>query len=222
MAKAAAVIDSVLAQGRCQFAARPMESFQIHELHGGQLEDWLDALGGLRISVFREFPYLYEGTLEHERDYLRIYQKAADSLVVIVTDSIGKPVGATTCLPMIEEGPEFQAPFIQQGYDLSQIMYFGESILLPEWRGRGLGKMFFDRREAHARRLGMKMTTFCAVDRPAEHPLRPADYRPLDGFWESRGYVKQPSLKTSFTWKEIGEETESPKTLTFWMKTWSD
>ncbi|MEI6534966.1 MAG: GNAT family N-acetyltransferase, partial [Verrucomicrobiaceae bacterium] len=117
---------------------------------------------------------------------------------------------------------EFQAPFIQQGYDLGRIMYFGESILLPEWRGRGLGKMFFERREAHARRLGMKTTTFCAVDRPADHPLRPADFRPLDGFWESRGYVKQPDMKTSFSWKEIGETTESPKTLTFWMKSWND
>ena len=98
-----------------------MESFQIHELHGGQIETWLDSLGGLRIRVFREFPYLYDGSLAYERDYLRIYQRAADSLVVIVTDSSGMPVGATTCLPMIEEGPEFQAPFIQQGYDLGQM-----------------------------------------------------------------------------------------------------
>lgn len=199
-----------------------MEHFQIQELRSGQLETWLDALGGLRIRVFREFPYLYDGSLENERDYLRTYQKAADSLMVIVTDSSGKLVGATTCLPMIEEGPEFQEPFIQQGHDLSRIMYFGESILLPEWRGRGLGKMFFERREAHARRLGLKTTAFCAVDRPGDHPLRPADFRSLDGFWESRGYVKQPSLRTSFTWKEIGEETESPKTLTFWMKSWND
>jgi GNAT superfamily N-acetyltransferase len=119
---------------------------------------------------------------------------------------------------MIEEGPEFQAPFIAQGFDLAKIMYFGESIVLPEWRGRGLGKEFFVRREAHARRLGLKLTTFCAVDRPDDHPMRPADFRPLDGFWKSRGYLKQPSLRTSFSWKEIGEETESPKIMTFWTK----
>ena len=195
-----------------------LQDFQIHELHGDELEPWLDALGGLRIRVFRDYPYLYDGSLEYERDYLRIYQKAVGSLVVMVTDSNGEAIGATTCLPMSEEGPEFQAPFIAQGYDIGQIMYFGESILLPEWRGRGLGKTFFDRREDHARRLGMKFTTFCAVDRLSDHPLRPADFRPLDGFWQSRGYVKQPSLQTSFTWKEIGEETESPKTLTFWLK----
>ncbi len=198
------------------------ENLQIHELQGPQIEPWLDALGGLRIRVFRDYPYLYDGTLEYERDYLRTYQKAAGGLVVIVTDNQGSAVGATTCVPLAEEGPEFQSPFLKQGHEVSRILYFGESILLPEWRGRGLGKEFFDRREAHARRLGLTTTAFCAVDRPDDHPLRPAGYRPLDGFWLSRGYVKQPALQASFTWKEIGEATESPKTLTFWMKSWRD
>lgn len=198
------------------------ENLQIHELRGSQIEPWLDALGGLRIRVFRDYPYLYDGTLEYERDYLRTYQNAAGGLLVIVTNAHGSAVGATTCLPLAEEGPEFQAPFLKQGHEVSRIMYFGESILLPAWRGRGLGKEFFDRREAHARRLGLTTAAFCAVDRPDNHPLRPADYRPLDGFWLSRGYVKQPALQASFTWKEIGEATESPKTLTFWMKSWRD
>ncbi len=195
------------------------EIYQIHELHGSEVEPWLDALGFLRIRVFREYPYLYDGSLAYERDYLKIYQKATGSLVVIVTDSNGEAVAATTCLPMIEEGPEFQTPFIAQGHDLGEIMYFGESIALPEWRGRGLGKEFFTRREAHAQRLGSKITTFCVVDRPDDHPLRPANFRPLEEFWKSRGYLKEPSFQTSFSWKEIGEENESPKTLTFWMKT---
>lgn len=198
------------------------ETFQIHELSGPQLEPWLDALGALRIRVFRDYPYLYDGTLEYERDYLRTYLDAADSLVVIVTDAHGNPVGATTCLPLSDEGPEFQSPFFEQGHDVSRILYFGESILLPEWRGRGLGKEFFERREAHARRLGLKTAAFCAVDRPDDHPQRPPGYRPLDGFWQSRGYEKQPALQASFSWMEIGEAAESPKTLTFWLKSWRD
>ncbi|RYD31361.1 MAG: hypothetical protein EOP85_22845 [Verrucomicrobiaceae bacterium] len=64
------------------------------------------------------------------------------------------------------------------------------------------------------------MTAFCAVDRADDHPLRPVDYRPLDSFWESRGYLKHPDLQATFSWKETGEEQESPKTLTFWTRTW--
>ena len=85
-------------------------TFQIQELRGGELEPWLDALGELRIRVFREYPYLYDGSLDYERDYLRIYQKAVGSLVVIVTGPDGHVIGATTCLPMAEESAEFQAP----------------------------------------------------------------------------------------------------------------
>ena len=39
------------------------ENLQIHELRGSQIEPWLDALGGLRIRIFRDYPYLYDGTL---------------------------------------------------------------------------------------------------------------------------------------------------------------
>jgi GNAT superfamily N-acetyltransferase len=185
---------------------------------GSELTPHLDALGGLRIAVFREFPYLYDGSLEYEREYLQSYVNCPRSLVVLAYDG-PQAVGATTCMPMAEEGPEFQAAFVQAGYDLSEICYFGESILLPEYRGQGVGKEFMKRRLAHARSLpGVKRCTFCAVDRPPDHPLRPAAYQPLDGFWQAQGFVRHPALHTTFSWKEIGETTESPKRLTFWIK----
>ncbi|MDB6003099.1 MAG: family N-acetyltransferase [Prosthecobacter sp.] len=190
---------------------------RLQNFRGAELEPHLDALGALRIAVFHEYPYLYEGTLEHERGYLSTYLKSPGSLVVLAFDG-DRVVGATTCLPMIDEGPEFQAALVQAGYDLGTICYFGESILLPEYRGKGIGKEFFIRRQAHARALGMTLSTFCAVDRPADHPLRPQGYRVLDDFWRSQGYVKHPELQATFVWKEIGEETESPKTLTYWTK----
>ncbi len=190
---------------------------RLQNFHGAELAAHLDALGELRIAVFHEYPYLYAGTLEHEREYLGTYVRSSGSLVVLVFDD-DRVVGATTCLPMLDEGPEFQAAFVQAGYDLSTICYFGESILLPAYRGRGIGKEFFVRRETHVRKLGLKLSTFCAVDRPAEHVLRPQGYRPLDDFWRSQGYVKRPELQATFVWQEIGEDAESPKTLTFWTK----
>ena len=190
---------------------------RLQNFHGAELAPHLDALGELRIAVFREYHYLYVGTLEHEREYLRTYLQSSGSLVVLVFDD-DRVVGATTCLPMLDEGPEFQAAFVQAGYDLSTICYFGESILLPAYRGKGIGKEFFVRREAHVRTLGMKLSTFCAVDRPSGHALRPEGYRELDDFWRSQRYVRHPELQATFVWKEIGEEVESPKTLTFWVK----
>lgn len=191
-------------------------------LRGSELAPRLDDLGQLRITVFREFPYLYDGTLEYERKYLEAYLRSAASLVVLALDE-KRVVGATTCLPLADEGPEFQEPFVRAGYRTDSICYFGESILLPEYRGQGIGRLFFEFRETHARSLpGIEMAAFCAVDRADDHPLRPPSYQLLDDFWLRRGFQKHPELRARFLWKEVGELNETPKTLTFWMKSWKE
>lgn len=198
-----------------------MSNIRISKCQGHELQSILEELGSLRIEIFREYPYLYAGTLDYEREYLRTYVEAPRSAVFLAMEvDTGKLVGASTCIPMIEEQEEFQEPFLKQGYTLDQIFYFGESILLPQYRGCGIGKLFFDHREAHALQLGFKFTTFCAVDRPVDHPLRPANYRSLEGFWETRGYKRQAELVTHFSWRETGAKEESLHPLTFWTKSW--
>lgn len=198
-----------------------MDEPRLTEVAGPELGPWIDALGGLRIAVFREFPYLYEGDLDYERRYLSVYLGCPRAKVVLVHDTGGTLVGATTCLPLADEDEAFRRPFESAGENPSDWLYLGESILLPAWRGRGLGKVFFERREAHAKKLGLGRTAFCAVERPATHPLRPVGYRPLDAFWTSTGYVRRPDLRASYAWKDIGGTLETPKTLTFWTKTWT-
>ncbi len=166
--------------------------FQFTEVRGPELEPWIDILGGLRIAVFREFPYLYEGDLRYEREYLRTYLSCPRSLVVFARDGAGRTIGATTCMPMADETEGFRGPFERAGVPTDDVLYLGESIVLPEFRGGGLGGEFFARREAHARRLGLTTTAFCAVDRPADHPARPANHRPLDAFWTRQGYRRRP------------------------------
>ena len=71
---------------------------------------------------------------------------------------------------------------------------------------------------ARALELGYRKVTFCAVERPAEHPLKPANYRPLDAFWQRRGFSKRPDLVCAFTWRDLGQPQETPKPMVFWVK----
>jgi GNAT superfamily N-acetyltransferase len=175
-------------------------------------------LAQLRIAVFRAFPYLYEGSLQAEEAYLQIYAQSKRALVFAAWDGVAM-IGATTCIPLADETGQVQAPFLDQAMDIAGIFYFGESILLPAYRGQGLGHRFMDTREAHARSYGTYHTTsFCAVQRPADHPLRPTDYRPLDDFWMGRGYMKQPHLQTSFEWLDVGAAVETAKPMIFWTR----
>jgi len=92
-------------------------------------------------------------------------------------------------------------------------------VLLPAYRGRGRYRRFFDEREAHARSFGAyDCVTFCAVQRPDDHPLKPADYQPLDPVWRHFGFAPRPDLITYFPWPDVGDTEETTKPLMFWLK----
>jgi len=184
---------------------------------GAEAEHWLGEVAALRIAVFRDWPYLYAGDLAYEREYLGTYTRSPDSIFVLAFAG-EKIIGASTGLPLAHETPAFQAPFVARGLPVSDVFYFGESVLLPEYRGRGLGHAFFDRREAHARTLGrFTHTAFASVERSDHDPRRPPAHRSNDAFWHKRGYTRQPQMQMQLDWDEtgIGDTTHW---LTFWLR----
>ena len=56
---------------------------EIRRVSGAAIEPWLDDVARLRIAVFRDWPYLYEGDAAYERDYLAAYARSADSVFVL-------------------------------------------------------------------------------------------------------------------------------------------
>lgn len=190
---------------------------RIEDLSGDALIARLDDLAHLRIQVFRAWPYLYEGDAEYERTYLKRYAEAKTGYIAVAYDG-DTAVGAASALALEEETQTVQAPFIKAGIDMAPIYYFGESVLLPQYRGQGVGVDFFRRREAAARRHGKTICCFCGVQRPADHPMKPADYVPLDAFWRKRGYHQRPDLRSSFSWKDIGDDAATEKPMIYWMR----
>jgi GNAT superfamily N-acetyltransferase len=189
----------------------------VRPLRGPELEAALDAVAGLRITVFRDWPYLYDGSPEYERAYLQAYQGNPGALIVGAFHE-GRLVGASTSTPMEDHAPEFAAPFVALGIPTHAILYGAESVLLRPYRGIGLGHRFIDLREAHARALGRTHVAFCSVIRPDDHPARPAVYRSNEAFWRGRGYETLPGAVAHFSWKDLGDTVETEKPLQFWMR----
>ena len=185
---------------------------------GPDVGPYLADVARLRIAVFREWPYLYEGDLEYERNYLATYARSKESLFVLALDG-ERVVGASTGVPLADEVEQFRTPFRERGIPEAEVFYFGESVLLPEYRGRGLGHRFFDAREGYARSLGrFRWTAFCAVVRRDDDPRRPPGYRPLDAFWQARGYGRQDAMTVRLRWRELGQSEDTENALSVWLR----
>lgn len=191
---------------------------EIRTLSGAGVAPHLDAVAALRIAVFRDWPYLYDGDAAYEATYLATYARSPRSLFVLAFDG-ARVVGASTGIPLADETEAFQRPFRARGLPVERVFYFGESVLLPAYRSRGIGHTFFDAREAFARRLGgFTLTAFCAVERDIADPRRPADYRPNDAFWSKRGYVRQDDMCCELDWKEVGADAPMHHRMRFWLR----
>ena len=191
---------------------------EIRLLHGAAIAPFITELGHLRLQVLGEYPFLYDGTALGEADFLAGYPLSERSLLVLAQEQ-GQVVGASLGLPLSDMADALQEPFVARGQDPARVFYFAQSLVLPAYRGQGLGVRFFIERESYAHKLAdFDFCAFCSVERPGAHPLRPADFKPLDGFWRNRGFLRDSSLRSSWTWCDRGEQQVSEKIMSFWLK----
>ncbi|MFT8675042.1 MAG: GNAT family N-acetyltransferase [Acetobacter sp.] len=193
-------------------------SITIETLTGTDIVPILPDLARLRITVFREWPYLYDGDEAYEQTYLGLYVRSTGAAVIVARDG-ARIVGASTCLPMRDEMDAIRAPFEQRGLSAESFFYFGESVLLSSYRGHGLGVRFFEERERHALATSTAdFATFCAVRRPADHPAKPEGATSLHAFWAKRGFQPLPGVTCTLDWKEPEQAAETSHLLDFFIK----
>lgn len=191
---------------------------EVRRLAGTQVGEFLPDLARLRMQVFRTWPYLYDGDAEYEQRYLATYARSERSVFVLALEG-ERVVGVATGLPLGDEDVAFHAPFRQRGIAVHEVFYFGESVLLPAYRGQGIGHRFFDEREAHAASFdAFCLTAFAAVDRSLPDPRRPPGHRDNDPFWRKRGYARQDDMRMQLAWREIDQAGETSHSMTFWLR----
>ena len=187
---------------------RGMAELHLITLTGADQAPYLDAVAQLRATVFAEWPYLYAAPAGAS------FTPTPGTALVLALDG-DRAVGAATCQPM----EEASAPVRAAGLDPATHCYFGESVLLPEYRGRGAGVRFFAAREAQARAMGLTHAAFCAVVRNPNDPRQPPGYQPLDNFWRRRGYTPQPGISAIMHWPEpVDGGRATPHSLAFWTR----
>lgn len=176
----------------------------------------------LRVEVFRDWPYLYDGSLDYERDHMRDFCAKPGAVAVIARDGT-RIVGAATGMPLGQAGASVRRPLAEAGFAPDSVFYCAEAVLTPAYRGRGLYRSFFDGRENHARTLGgFKISAFCGIRRPADHPMKPENASELAPAWRHFGYAPLDGVSCETAWRDVGDAEKSPKTLDFWAKSLRD
>lgn len=186
-------------------------------LTGTVIADALDEVATLRLEIFQEYPYLYQGRREDELTYLITYAEAPDASIILAYHGQAV-IGAVAGMPLIHEDALMLGAFAGTTFPLNEIYYVGELLFRPDYRNGGLGRKLLAQLESHIRSLGCYRKLTCAtVDRPDDHPLRPRDYIPITKFLARTDFARLPGVTTSFIWREI-DGVKRDHTMQFWIK----
>lgn len=107
------------------FALQPI---RIEVFSGPEAKKYIEEIAQMRIILFKEFPYLYQGTIADEEKYLETYFNSPDATIILIFNN-EKVVGLSSSIPLTRESAEIQQPFLQQNFALHQYLYWGSTII---------------------------------------------------------------------------------------------
>lgn len=188
---------------------------EIEVIGGEKIRDVIDELGNFRITIFKEYPYLYDGDLDYERKYLSRYSSISDSILLLVRDKEGI-LGASTGIPIVNDEPEFTEPFKDK--NIGEIFYIGELMIRKDNRSKGIGTLLLKNMLDLINKNQFKTVCLYTVDRGNSHPLKPDFYQSPDSLWRKFGFEKHSSHIVYFSWRDLGNVAETEKPMNVWIK----
>jgi len=195
-------------------------SVRVHQ--GLGIQGFVDYIAELRISTFKEFPYLYKGDILCEKKYIEEYIKDARSMLSLIY--VNKELaGFLTGMPLSCSADVISHSgtiFRNKGIDPSIYYYYGEMIVLPNFRNLRLPSILFASLDREVKNMLFTYTCFLTVVRDDDHPMRPDNYKDTSHIWYREGYKKM-NITTEFNWPQIqsdGSVKEESSVLEYWSK----
>lgn len=203
-------------------ASENNNSYSIKLLTKEEVTPLLPFVANLRINIFREYPYLYEGNFKEEMDDLEHCAKLPKNALAIAYHE-DTPVGFLYGIPLVEFAPHFENSvldlFKEKNLEPESCYYFADIIILPEHRGNNLSKKLFDALEMYAQEQGYRSASFITESHES-HPLKPINYKSLDPLWNSLQYKKTDltSYGSWLTHQPDGSITRQRHSADIWFK----
>jgi GNAT superfamily N-acetyltransferase len=189
---------------------------------GSEITPFLEDVAKLRIQLFREFPYLYEGTSSIEEEYLRGFSSDPKSMLVVARS--GKELASvSTAWPFTADANILKLAkqrFGEVGIRVEDVYYYGEILVKEKFRGRGITRKSYELHEAAAKDYGYSIASIATVVRSVDDPRRPLNYIDTDALWGKLGFSKT-NIIVKHPWPTIqvdGTSTDELNPMVFWTK----
>lgn len=195
--------------------------YEIKIFTGESLENLRSFVVNLRITIFKEYPYLYEGNVKEENAYFDWFSKLPNTAIAVAYLD-AKPIGFTSGTSFVDFDEHFQGSvdiFTKAKLEAKNYYYFPEILILPEHDNDLINYRLFEALENHAKKLNYKSGCFVTEEHES-HPLKPQDYKPLDYLWHLLDYTKS-ALIINFSWSTIQADKSSKDkkhALIYWLK----
>jgi len=194
----------------------------IEILIGKNASEYIEYVSHLRINIFKEYPYLYQGDLEYEKKYVADYTLHNQAMIAIAKID-GLIAGISTGIPVISDSKiaqDVKEIFTKQKTEAEKYYYYGEIMILPEFRGKGLATKLYSAQDKIIKEWGFEHACILTVIRENDHPLKPKCYNSPNSLWKHLGFF-QTGYKTNLHWQTIqsdGNSNDASNTLELWSK----
>lgn len=188
-----------------------------------QLQPHLSDVAEFRVKHFRNYPYLYDGNLDYEKNYLAGLANDKKSLLIKAYDSNNHLIAVSTSVPLVTGSDILKSAtesFATAGYDPGSIYYYGEIIIEPQYRGFGISAIIYKMQDDYAKLNKFKFIALATVIRSDNDLRKPANHQPSDPIWNRFGFTKT-NIIFDYDWPTIQSdfltENESHK-MVYWLK----
>jgi hypothetical protein len=202
------------------FALKAETTIQV--TRGADCASHMRTLTALRLSTFKEFPYLYIGDESYENIYSSGFPSNPDTLFAIayVDDEFAGILTGTPLEAIMENEPEAVYTWNNANADISKYFYYGEVIVVQKFRKSDIATLLARALEKEIPNLGYQNVCFITVDREENHPLRPENYQSIEKFLPRKGY-SETNMKSYYAWPTLQEDGTVEvvlNTVSWWIK----
>jgi ribosomal protein S18 acetylase RimI-like enzyme len=197
---------------------------EIENFSGEGIVAAIDVLMEFRLRYFQEFPYLYVGTEDGERQHLDGYIANPTTRLHIARDRdandkiVGVAIG-TLLSTETEILRQIGVALQYHGIVPEQFYYFGEMIFEPEYRNRGIGRQMLEKLKTAGRKQGADRFGFLAVARELNDVRRPAEHVDSEVIFRKFGF-EETDIFVTFEWPTVqvdGSVERVPNRLDLWI-----